>query len=200
MTVRYRGGGTILQRRCTTIGSLVALLVLIASVWPIETAQAQVGTCRVTNSYQLTSSMSSLSLGGGTHLHVEFYTPGNPEYETMLPAGETPTGTYSMQPYVLGGGYWWQYHDCSDAQIRANIDAHITRRQAAGANNGGYVDWHNTLFVPGQIPVSPPWYPTPTPWWFPTATPTPWWQNPTATPWPSPTPGCVDPRVYCGIN
>lgn len=108
-------------------------------------------------------STSSISFpSSASHLHVEFWTPGNSEFETLLPGWKA--GVWSFTPNVAGGIKFWPYAGCTDQQIKDQIDAHIRRRQAdPSVRNGGFVEWQNTMFIPAGAPVSSPPAPAPQP-------------------------------------
>ena len=75
---------------------------------------------------------TELSVSEGTLLHVEFYQPGEPEYEAIL----------SPIQYTVRGwqGMGWAYTGCDEAYVRKQVDAHIQRRRWHAANNGGWAN------------------------------------------------------------
>jgi hypothetical protein len=121
---------------------------------PTVAATARGGaTCAVTRDYAL-GGLRELSAPLGAWLHVEFSRQsGDPERETML-AG----GSYTLaQAFPVG--HLWEYNaDCTANDVRTQIDAHIARRRAQGANNAGFApaDMVAALFMPGLHVTAPP--------------------------------------------
>jgi len=96
--------------------------------------------CRIIHDYQL-KDLTEVSTSDGNWLHVEYWPGGDaPEYETILPGGR----------YILkisfAGGHVWEYAGCTFGQVKAEVDAHISRRLEQKAKNGGYVEWQSTNF------------------------------------------------------
>ena len=102
-------------------------------------------TCRVIHDYQL-QDLTEVATSG-SHIHVEYWTDGQPERETMLPARDADGGRFILTQPLRG--HVWEYADCSDDQVMSQINAHIQRRLAGHANNAGFVQWTTTgLFQP----------------------------------------------------
>ena len=102
-------------------------------------------TCRVIHDYQL-QDLTEVATSG-SHIHVEYWTDGHPERETMLPARDADGGRFILTQPLRG--HVWEYADCSDDQVMSQINAHIQRRLAGHANNAGFVQWTTTgLFQP----------------------------------------------------
>ncbi len=119
---------------------------------PAPTAQptqpSVASSCRIIHDYDLIESMDHLSTSG-SHLHVEYWWNGQPERETFLPTAGVPGGRYNLTRSLKG--HVWEYSDCSDSEVMAQINVHIPRRLAGGANNAGYVAWQTTgLFQPAK--------------------------------------------------
>ena len=104
----------------------------VASSVPVMTPTI-IPTCRVVREYAL-AGLPTLASGLGGWLHIEFFPQaGDPEWEALL--GE---GRYLL-PAPFPGGHVWEYDRvCSEATMRANINAHIMQRRASGANNAGF--------------------------------------------------------------
>jgi hypothetical protein len=99
--------------------------------------------CTVIHEYQL-KDLPEVATSSGNFLHVEYWTGGSaPEYEVILPGGR-----YLLQTQ-FAGGHVWEYAGCTFEQVKSQVDAHISRRLAQKANNGGYVNWESTgYFIP----------------------------------------------------
>lgn len=112
--------------------------------------------CTVINDYGL--DLKPELATSGSFVHVEFYSrDGEPERETILPSKEVPGGRFIVTMPLKG--HVWEYSaGCTFGQTRAQVDAHINRRLAGGANNAGYVEWLSTGFfrpaVSGQIVIN----------------------------------------------
>lgn len=94
-----------------------------------------VGECRATSDGFL-GAEPTFGVADGVFTHADYWTAGELERAVILPGGvyEAPSG-YS--------GRWWSYTgDCAEAQVRAMVNAHITRR---GPNHAGWGD--NSLFT-----------------------------------------------------
>ena len=93
--------------------------------------------------YQL-KDLTEVSTSKDGFLHVEFWVGGDaPEYETILPGGR-----YLLK-IQFSGGHVWEYAGCTFEQVKNQVDAHISRRLAQKAKNGGYVEWGSTeYFIP----------------------------------------------------
>lgn len=103
-------------------------------------------SCRVINDYNLLPDMDHVSTSG-TQLHVEYWWEGQPERETLLPTKGVAGGRYNLTRSLRG--HVWEYNSCTDVEVRTQIDAHIPRRKAGGANNAGFVQWETAgLFQP----------------------------------------------------
>lgn len=121
----------------------------VVTAMPLPLAATNVPSkCRVIHDYNLDWDMDHVS-SGGTQLHVEYWWEGQPERETFLPTVGVAGGRYNLTRSLRG--HVWEYADCSDAEVGAQIDAHIPRRLAGGANNAGFIDWSSTgLFRPAK--------------------------------------------------
>ena len=96
--------------------------------------------CRVIHDYQLKDLPEVATSSGNNFLHVEYWVGGDaPEYETILPGGR-----YILKIQFSGGHVWEYSAACTLEQVQAQVKAHISRRLAQKANNGGYVDWEST--------------------------------------------------------
>lgn len=103
------------------------------------------GMCEGIDQYYL-EGLTQLS--SDDFIHVEFYTGGNPERDTLLPPGE----------YTLLGnlkGYVWELGpDCTAEDILTrHMEPHIQRRLNLGYNNNGYVHW-TSLVDDGLVAVN----------------------------------------------
>lgn len=68
------------------------------------------------------------------YFRIEFYTQGNPEYESWL-----SPGTWKVSSGV--NGWVWEFPStCSTNDLKADANAAYSRRHAAGANAGGVLD------------------------------------------------------------
>ncbi|MBI3282962.1 hypothetical protein HYZ70_02695 [Candidatus Curtissbacteria bacterium] len=106
--------------------------------------------CRVIHESVVVETMGHVSTSG-SQIHLEFWWEGQPEKETFFNATQGAGGRFNFTRPLKG--WVWEYADCSDAEVRAQIDAHIPRRRAGGANNAGYVQWETTgLFSPAKKP------------------------------------------------
>lgn len=94
--------------------------------------------CTVINDYQL-QDLPELSVENGGYLHVEWFLPGQPEYETVLPSGRYLIKT------PLAGHVWEYSPDCDPNQVLRQVADHIARRLALKANNGGFVPYQRLL-------------------------------------------------------
>ncbi len=95
--------------------------------------------CRAIHDYQL-KGLTEVATSEGGWIHVEYWTGGNaPEFETLLPGGR-----YIIITNFAGGHVWEYPATCSFEQVMSQIQAHISRRPAQKANNGGYVHWEQT--------------------------------------------------------
>lgn len=138
-------------------------------------------TCRVIHEYVLEAHMDHVSTSG-SHIHVEYHHgDGSGEYETFLPARLAIGGFWHIREgfwrgdpgsivsrawqFILGHdnkylrGFVWEYADCTDTEVRAQVDAQIARRRAGNADNRGFIPWQDTcLFWPegGSVPSCPP--------------------------------------------
>jgi len=96
--------------------------------------------CVVIHDYQLRD-LTEVATSSGNFLHVEYWVGGDaPEYETVLPGGR-----YLLKTQ-FAGGHVWEYTGCTFEQVKNQVDAHISRRLAQKANNGGYIEWQKTGF------------------------------------------------------
>ncbi|MDH7476309.1 MAG: hypothetical protein QHH09_02450 [Microgenomates group bacterium] len=101
---------------------------------------APVSACVVIHDYQL-KDLPEVATSSGNYLHVEYWIGGSfPEYETILPGGR-----YLLK-INFSGGHVWEYAGCTFDQVFEQVKAHIGRRLAQNANNGGYVYWEATGF------------------------------------------------------
>lgn len=107
-----------------------------ATATPTETATPKV--CTVINDYQL-QDLPELSVENGGYLHVEWFLPSQPEYETVLPSGRYLIKT------PLAGHVWEYSPDCDPNQVLRQVADHIARRLALKANNGGFVPYQRLL-------------------------------------------------------
>jgi len=109
-------------------------------VQPTQAANPPAPICTVIHDYQL-KDLTEVATSSGNFLHVEYWVGGdNPEYETILPGGR-----YTLR-ISFAGGHVWEYRDCSFEQVKSQVDAHVARRLAQKANNGGYIEWQKTGF------------------------------------------------------
>lgn len=93
--------------------------------------------CRVTDDYQLFGDETFIE-SDGAFIHVEYWWDGDPERETVVPGGR-----HDLQRPIKG--WVWEYSEgCTEDRVRQEVDAHIERRQSAGANNDGFVEWTET--------------------------------------------------------
>jgi hypothetical protein len=100
--------------------------------------------CRVIHEGPLDPHSTEVATSG-SHIHVEWYFDGQPEYETILKASDAKGGRFLLERSVTGG-WVWEYADCTFTEVREQVDAHIARRLAGEANNGGYVLWTEAGF------------------------------------------------------
>jgi hypothetical protein len=100
--------------------------------------------CTVIHDYQL-KDLPEVATSSGNFLHVEYWTGGSaPEYETILPGGR-----YLLRTNFAGGHVWEYGPGCDFDQVMEQVNAHIARRIAQKAKNGGYVNWESTgYFIP----------------------------------------------------
>ena len=112
-------------------------------VQPTPPANPPAQTCTVIHDYQL-KDLTEVATSEGNYLHVEYWVGGDaPEYETILPGGR-----YLLK-IQFSGGHVWEYAGCTFEQVKKQVDAHISRRLAQKAKNGGYVEWGSTeYFIP----------------------------------------------------
>ena len=107
---------------------------------PVAPTPATPTDCRVIHDYQL-KDLTEVSTSNDGWLHVEYWLGGDtPEYETILPGGR-----YLLRAN-FAGGHVWEYSGCTFEQVKNQVQAHINRRLAQKANNGGYVEWQATGF------------------------------------------------------
>jgi len=97
-----------------------------------------VTTCYVVHDYQL-QDLPEVATSSGNFLHVEYWTDGNPERETILPGNR-----YLLNTALKG--HVWEYSGCTFDQVMEQVDAHIARRIAQLANNDGFVPWEQVGF------------------------------------------------------
>lgn len=80
-------------------------------------------------------------------LRVQLWTNGQPEYESVIPAGRYPKSS-------AVAGYVWEFSPtCTLEQLVQDAHESSRRRVASGANNGGYVEWQ-TLVEWGFLTVA----------------------------------------------
>lgn len=95
--------------------------------------------CHVIHDYQLRD-LTEVSTSEGRWLHVEYWIGGeSPEFETLLPGRR-----YAITVQFAGGHVWEYPETCYREQVMSQIEAHISRRLAQKANNGGFVPWEQT--------------------------------------------------------
>jgi hypothetical protein len=125
---------------------------------PIPTITSQLTEtypCRVIHESVITTEMDHVSTSGD-FLHVEYWYPGEPERETILPADKAAGGRFNFTRPLQG--WVWEYDGCTLEEVEAQVEAHITRQLEGGANNEGYFPfeevedakaWHpSLLFLP----------------------------------------------------
>ncbi len=103
------------------------------------------GTCHIIHDSLVDQWMDHVS-SSGSHIHLEYWTQGQPERETLLPTAGVPGGRWDIPTGIRG--WVWEYDGCSDQQVADQISAHITRRLAGGFNNAGYVSWDKSPAKP----------------------------------------------------
>jgi hypothetical protein len=115
-------------------------------VQPTPPAHPPAQTCTVIHDYQL-KDLIEVATSEGNYLHVEYWVGGDaPEYETILPGGR-----YLLKIQFSGGHVWEYGPGCDFDQVMEEVKAHIARRIAQKAKNGGYVNWKPTgYFIPVQ--------------------------------------------------
>ena len=102
--------------------------------------------CRAVHDYGLDAKPEIST--SGMFLRVQYWTDGQPERETFLPASAAGGGRFILTR-ALRGHVWEFDGTCTDADMKADVDGSITRRKLGGANNAGYVEWKETgLFQP----------------------------------------------------
>ena len=106
----------------------------------VNTAAPAAPACLVLHDYQL-KDLPEVSSSDANWLHVEYFVQGSPEYETILPGNR-----YRLQTPFPGGHVWEYSSGCTFDQVKAQVDAHIVRRLADKANNGGFQQWDSTGF------------------------------------------------------
>jgi len=117
---------------------------------PIQPAAAQ--GCRVIHESLVDEGMDHVSTSGN-FIHLEFWWPGQPEKETIFTAADAAGGRFNFSRQLRG--WVWEYSNCSFDEVKAQVDAHITRRLEGQASNAGFVPWDETgLFTP--VPLSQP--------------------------------------------
>lgn len=109
-----------------------------APIAPVAPASAPTSACRLINDYGLENRTEVAT--SGSQLHVEFWNEGQPERETLL-AGPA---RYSLGRSLRG--HVWEYAGCTSEEVMAQINAHIGRRIAQGANNAGFVQADPNIF------------------------------------------------------
>lgn len=111
---------------------------------PAQPAAMPQVSCAVQHDYDILPGMTELATHpeNGWYLHAEFWTPGQPERETILTGRNAIVGTDVK-------GHAWEYGpNCSIDDVRKNVEAHIQRRLTEKANNAGWADQNlvNELF------------------------------------------------------
>ncbi len=141
----------VVQMKAETVRDVKDMLMQqIRNIQPQSGQQspASTGVCRVINDYGL--ELKPEVATSGSQIHVEYWWDGQPERETLIPAGAAPGGRFLLARPLKG--HVREYADCQDGQVMDQIRAHIERRKAGGADNAGYVDWKTTgLFKPAVL-------------------------------------------------
>lgn len=121
------------------VAAPTAVVPVVVPTASVPAVNAPVQQCRVIHDYQL-KDLPEVSTSYGNFIHVEYYVEGQPEFETLLPGGRYTLNTQ------FPGGHVWEYTGCTQNEVMAQINAHITRRLEQKANNGGYQEWQSTGF------------------------------------------------------
>jgi len=110
------------------------------------------GSCKIIHDSLVDVEMDHIS-SSGNFIHLEYWYPGEPERETILPAATAGGGRFNFSRGLRG--WVWEYADCTFDEVKQQVDAHIQRRLEGGANNDGYYEWKETgLFNPVPLPGS----------------------------------------------
>lgn len=117
-----------------------------------EAIVARIGTgatitgCHIIHESVVVDEMDHVS-SSGTHIHVEYWWPGEPERETILTTADAEGGRFNFTRSLRG--WVWEYANCDFEEVAKQVDTHIQRRLLGGADNDGFIDWEDTkLFEP----------------------------------------------------
>lgn len=104
--------------------------------------------CRLIHESVVVETMDHVSTSG-SHIHLEYWWNGQPEREVIFVAAEAKGGRFDFKRPLKG--WVWEYTDCTFDEVKQQVDAHIERQRAGGANNDGYHEWRTTgLFEPAR--------------------------------------------------
>lgn len=148
-----RGGQEVVQKPVATPMPRVEVTAVSTAV-PAPAAARQPaaasGPCRAVHDYGL--DLKPEVATSMLYIRVQFWTDGQPERETFLPASAAPGGRFLLT--VPLRGHVWEFDGiCTDADMKADVDGSIARRKLGGANTAGYVEWQATgLFRPAVSP------------------------------------------------
>lgn len=102
--------------------------------------------CHIIHESVLVDEMDHVS-SSGTHIHVEYWWPGEPERETILTTADAEGGRFNFTRSLRG--WVWEYTSCTLEEVMSQVETHIQRRLDGEANNDGFIKWKDTeLFEP----------------------------------------------------
>jgi hypothetical protein len=85
----------------------------------------------------------------GSFIHIEHWTQGNPERESLLPF--TPNAKAYRVLRNVRGWLWAYPPNCTQAEVMRFIKDHIIIRKPI-ANNDGFIDWWKTGYIKRMTP------------------------------------------------